>query len=211
MFENVRSSYILGLILSHITEAKKLKIIIYNKELQKKINIHLMNYKLLSGKYIINESKGIVKEYNAYNDYLIFGGEYKNGKRNGKSIEYNKYLNGKLIYEGEYLDGKKNGIGKEYYDDLKLRFEGEYLNGKIWNGKGYDINQNICYGIINGEGVIKEYNDYGTLIFEGTYVNGEKNGKGKEYNTNYWELQFKGEYLNGIKILKEKNTIIKVY
>ena len=115
MLENVRSSYILDIILSHITEGEKLKIIIYNKVLQNKINVHLINYKLLSDKYVICEPKGIVKELYAYNDYLIFEGEYKNGKRNGIGKEYDKYSYGKLIYEGEYLDGKRNGIGKDYY------------------------------------------------------------------------------------------------
>ena len=35
----------------------------------------------------------------------------------------------KLLYEGEYLHGERNGKGKEYYGG-RLEFEGEYLNGK---------------------------------------------------------------------------------
>ena len=46
-------------------------------------------------------------------DRLIFEGDYKNGKRNGKGKEYSDY-NGKLIFEGEYVNGKRNGKGKEY-------------------------------------------------------------------------------------------------
>ena len=52
-----------------------------------------MNYKLFSGRYIIYEKDGKVKEYN-YNDVLIFEGEYLNGK--GKEYD----LNGNLVFEG---------------------------------------------------------------------------------------------------------------
>ena len=36
----------------------------------------------------------------------------------------------------------------------------------------------------------------GKLEFEGEYLNGERNGKGKEYDSN-GILKFEGEYLNG--------------
>ena len=39
----------------------------------------------------------------------------------------------------------RNGKGKKYYKNGKLKFEGEYSNGMKWNGKGYDINNNIVY------------------------------------------------------------------
>ena len=42
---------------------------------------------------------------------MIFEGEYKNGKRNGKGKEYS--TDGDLIFEGEYKNGKRNGKGKE--------------------------------------------------------------------------------------------------
>ena len=61
------------------------------------------------------EKKIFEREYDE-NGYLIFEGEYLNGKRNGKGIEYfnNKFGN-KLIFEGEYLNDERNGKGKEYY------------------------------------------------------------------------------------------------
>ena len=43
-------------------------------------------------------------------DTLIYEGECKNGKRNGKGKEYNK--NGIIKFESEYLNGKRNGKGK---------------------------------------------------------------------------------------------------
>ena len=50
-----------------------------------------------------------VKEYD-YDGYLIFKGEYLNGKRNWKGKVYYKYDN--LYYEDEFLNGQriKNGI-----------------------------------------------------------------------------------------------------
>ena len=76
-----------------------------------------------------------------------------------------------MIFEAEYLNGEKNGKGKEYNDEGILIFEGEYLSGKKWNGKGYDINNNIIYELKNGKGFIKEYDQGGNLLFEGEYLN----------------------------------------
>ena len=88
--------------------AKKLKLIKYNKSLQKIKNISINNYIHFKGKYIIYESNGIGKEYYGYDN--------------------------QLIYEGGFLNGERNGKGKEYYDNGKLKFEGDYLNNKKWEG-----------------------------------------------------------------------------
>ena len=95
MLKNVKTSFFLRVLFSCIHEKQKLKLIKYNKSLQKNLNIGLINYKFFSGKYIIYESNGNGKEF-------FFGGE--------------------LIFEGKYLSGKKNGIGKEYkYGDFFLK------------------------------------------------------------------------------------------
>ena len=60
-------------------------------------------------------------------NYLIFEGEFLDGKRNGKGKEY--YKEGKLKFEGEYLNGERNGMGKEYYRNGGIAFKGEYVNG----------------------------------------------------------------------------------
>ena len=65
-----------------------MNILKYNKNLQNKIDINLINYKFFSRKYIIFEKNGIVKEYDKYDDNLILEGEYLNGKRNGKRKDY---------------------------------------------------------------------------------------------------------------------------
>ena len=166
MLKNVNSSYFIRIIFSDINEGRKLKLLKYNKSLQKEMNINFINYKFFSGRYIIYESDKKAREYDGFNDSLIYEGEYLNGERNRKGKEYDD--EGRLEFEGEYLNGKRNGKGKEYHSKGELRFEGEYLNGKrngkqkvyykgklifegeylygkIWEGKGYDEFGNIIY------------------------------------------------------------------
>ena len=91
MLNNIKSKYILELILSFTEEKTKFKIIKYNKQLQSKLDMTIVTYRTLSGKYIIYENN--IK-----------------GKKKGK--EYN--INDKILYEGEFLNGERNGKGKEY-------------------------------------------------------------------------------------------------
>ena len=88
-----------------------MKIVRYNKKYLKILNLNLLDYKVYSGKYIIDtEKKGKKKEYDGEDDTLIYEGEYLNGKRNGKGIEY--YYNGKIKFQGEYLM-ERNGTEKD--------------------------------------------------------------------------------------------------
>ena len=201
MLKNVKSFYFIQKLFSYILEKNKLKLVKYNKNLQKIINISIINYEHFSGRYIIYEQNGKGKEYRYFNhqQILIFEGEYLNGKRNGKGKEY--YGNDTLIFEGEYLNGNRQGYGKEFYDNGKLLFEGEYLNNKR-SGKGkqyykkdnlkfegefidneiiadtkYDENGNILYQYNNSNKIRKIFDfDRGNLKFEGEYLNGVKNG-----------------------------------
>ena len=125
MLKNVKSIYFIQKLFSFVDEYPKLKLVKYNKSIQKNINISIINYIHFKGKYIIYESNGEGKEYDS-KDNLIFEGEFLNGERNGKGREYWYYS---LKFVGEYLHGKRNGKGKEYNSDNKLIFEGEYLNG----------------------------------------------------------------------------------
>ena len=122
---NIKSSFIIKKIFSFLVEKQKLIMIIYNKEIQKKLSIDIETYKEKSGKYKIEEKNGKGKEYILFSNILIFEGEYLNGKRSGKGKEY--YDNDKLEFEGEYLNGER-WIGKEkkYYDKGELEFEIEY-------------------------------------------------------------------------------------
>ena len=209
MLENIKSVFFKIILYDYINEGMKLKLIKYNKNMQKLLNINIINYMRFSERYIVYETKEKGKEYDSYNNELIYEGGFLNGRRNGKGKVFSK--GGKqLEFEGEYLNGKRNGKGKEYLF-CKLKFEGEYLNGKRWNGKSYGIRNNIIYEIINGKGYIKEYFNNGILSFEGEYLNGQLNGKVKKYDF-LGNLIFEGEYLNGIKWngkkYDEKNNII---
>ena len=221
MLKNIKSSYFSEIIFSYMDEGTKLKLIKYNKSLQKNLNINIINYKHFKGSYIIYEQNKIGKEYNGYNDLLIFEGEYLNGQRNGKGKEYygsnvelifeGEYLNGKrngkgkkywhntLLFEGEFKNGKRNGKGKEYdYYEGKLLFDGEYLNDKELIGIRYNANGDILENLNHIKGIGKEYNIYNNVEYEGEYLNGQRNGKGKEYNLE-GKLIFEGEYLNDRK------------
>ena len=198
MLKKIRSLYILKNLFSYLEEKQKLKLIKFNKSLQKAIAINLTNYKFLSGNYIIIESNGKIKEYKGYSDNIIFEGEYLNGKRHAKGKEYK---NNKLVFEGEYLNGKRNGKGKKY-NNGKIIFDGVYLNNKILVGTQYDEKGVKIQEINNIYGKGKEFEDNGKLKFEGEYSNGERNGKGKEYYNGI--LSFEGIYLNGKKKGKGK-------
>ena len=88
MLENIKSLNITKTVFSMLSDCVKLNIIKNNKHFQSKINISLIDYKVLSGKYIVYGKNGKGKEYDKYYDRLIFEGEYINGKRNGKGKEY---------------------------------------------------------------------------------------------------------------------------
>ena len=103
MLDIIKSRYILKLIFLNICNETKLKLIMKNKKLIDKLNVNLLDYKLLSGKYLIGKRNGRGKEYNSYNAQLIFKGEYIDGKRFGYGKEY-KY--NKIIFEGKYNNNK---------------------------------------------------------------------------------------------------------
>jgi len=115
MWRKIKSNYLLKEILIYIVDRRKLNLIRYNKKIQAIVGIDLIDFRRFSGRYII-EGYGRLREYNSYNDRLIFEGGCSNGKRNGNGKEYNE--EGQLIFEGEYLDGKRwKGIEKEYDED----------------------------------------------------------------------------------------------
>ena len=84
MLKNIKAIFFIKILFSHANEKLKLEIIKYNKSLQNILDINIINYKIFSGRYIIYDSNIKGKEYNSYEDRLIFKGDYKNGKINGK-------------------------------------------------------------------------------------------------------------------------------
>ena len=59
LLKNIKSKYIIQKIFSNLDEKRKLKTIKYNKNLQDKINIKLINFKLFTGRYIIYDKKKV--------------------------------------------------------------------------------------------------------------------------------------------------------
>ena len=102
--------YFTKTLFSYFNEGQKLKIVKYNKNLQKNIDRSLINYKNFNDRYIIydDQEEGKGKEYGGYNDDLIYEGHILNGKRNGHGKEYDYDYDGELIFEGEYLNGKRH-------------------------------------------------------------------------------------------------------
>ena len=94
--KSIKSLYILKDIFSFLPEAHKLRIMIYNKNLQKRFDINIEDYKRITRKYKEGERNGKGKEYDIKNNSVLFEGEYKNGKKwNSKGKEF--YKIGELI------------------------------------------------------------------------------------------------------------------
>ena len=157
------------------------------------INVNLLDYKLVSCRYLIIYNNGYGKEYNSYNNQLIFEGEYFDRQRNGYGKEYNK-INGKLLFEGKYINGKRNGKGKEYYTNDHLKFEGIYFFGRRYNGRGYGDDGSVLYELVEGKGNMYDLEYIINYSYSGQYLNGE----GAEYFKNN-KIKFKGIFFNGLK------------
>ena len=61
MLDLINSYYITKIVFSYVNEGQKLKIVKYTKNLQKDLDITILNYKLFKGKYIIYEKKEMEK------------------------------------------------------------------------------------------------------------------------------------------------------
>ena len=189
MLETIKSFLCIKLIFLNLSNEKKLKIIKENKKLKKMLNVNLLDYKLVSCRYLIIYNNGYGKEYNSYNNQLIFEGEYFDRQRNGYGKEYNK-INGKLLFEGKYINGK----GKEYYTNGPLKFEGIYFFGRRYNGRGYGDDGSVLYELVEGKGNMYDLEYIINYSYSGQYLNGE----GAEYFKNN-KIKFKGIFFNGLK------------
>jgi len=55
--ENIKSSFIMNSLFSFLNKKQKLKLIIYNKKLQKRLGVDIKDYQKISGKYIKKNGK----------------------------------------------------------------------------------------------------------------------------------------------------------
>ena len=76
MLKNIKSNNLLKKIFFHLNDRKKFKLIAHNKNIQNILNIDIIDFQIFSGKYIKFDEKSKIKEYNSYNDNLIYEGEY---------------------------------------------------------------------------------------------------------------------------------------
>ena len=134
MISNIKSIFIARKVFCFLNEVMKLKLLRHNKNMQSKMNINLINYKTLSGRYIIFEEKQKGKEYDSHNDKLIYEGEYLNGKRwNGTGIE----VKNNYIYKSKYTNDKRDNSKLDLiYNEYKV-YKGDLINGwkKKWKRK----------------------------------------------------------------------------
>ena len=89
MLKKINSSFILKKIFIYLDHGIKLNIIRFNKRMQNKLGLNIIDYRRLSGKYRIIEENDIIKDYHSFNNNLLFEGHYSNGEKNGKGKEYN--------------------------------------------------------------------------------------------------------------------------
>ena len=72
---------------------------------------------------------GALRYYNIDGTQIKYG-EYKNGDKEGRYINY--YPNGKIYIQKMYKDDLLNGPFKQYYENGKIRKEAFYLNDKLY-------------------------------------------------------------------------------
>ena len=100
----IKSIKVLKCIFNHLRNNQKLIMMNYNKFLQNKFGFTIDDYKQNAKKIKVGKLNGFGQECSLTTYKLIFEGEYLQGKRNGKGIEY--YKNGKIKYKGKYLKGE---------------------------------------------------------------------------------------------------------
>ena len=72
MLRKIESSFILKKIFMNINYRLQLNLIRYNKRIQKKIELNIVDYRRLSGKYRILYEDGKMEEYDSIMLWIIF-------------------------------------------------------------------------------------------------------------------------------------------
>ena len=112
MLKCFKSIFFLKGLLNCIITKKLLKLIKYNKSLQKEMDLDIIDYKSFSRRFIAYKNKTNGVEVLAINNSVLYEGEFLNGERNGKGKEYDS--KGNIEFEGYFLK-ERNGMEKEKY------------------------------------------------------------------------------------------------
>ena len=158
---------------------------------------------------------------------MLYKGTFKNNFFEGNGQQtFQNFDNHKIVYEGQFKKGKREGKGKFNFGDGNY-YEGDFINDKF-NGQGYfkfkdgrEYKGNWKDNEMNGKGTFKwdenkkyegEYKDsrregYGIYYFgdnsyyEGNWIDNAPHGEGK--------LCQNGKYTEGLfrfgKLIKKKN------
>ncbi len=205
-----------------------------NGPLEDKVNILEYQMKLLTHKHKQNDTvkNGKIKEKNKiYNEVnnLIYEGGIKNGKRNGRGIEYSS-ITGLKKYEGEFKDGYYDGEGTMYNDSpvnqnmvYKAFFKKGVIVSKIEN-YGYNtdgdryIQESFTFCVDKQYSIGEHFSEDGKLRRETNYKDGKKEGKETTYHSNgnksgecnYKNDKREGKYINYVpngEISSENNFV----
>mgnify|MGYP006106416361 CR=1 FL=1 len=128
---------------------------------------------------------GLSEEYNK-NGQLEESVTYKEGEEE-EEVKYTYYENGQLKEKETYKDGKKDGQWEEYGDNGQLWSKATYKDGKP---DGQWEEYIITYKADN------TLQSSGKLRYKGTYKDGKENGQWEEYDDN-GQLFSKGTYKDG--------------
>ena len=166
----------------------------------------------------------IFSEIHSSNDYILYEGDFSNGKLNG----YGKcaYDNGNY-YIGQFSNNLRHGKGTLFYKNNSIKYEGDFIkdlaegNGKyIWEDGDYYIGQfynNLRHGKGTeyykndkekyiGDFIKNKYEGNGKYIWEngnyyiGQWVNGLKHGKGIIYSNDN-QIIYEGNFVNDKRCL----------
>ncbi len=143
-------------------------------------------------------------------DFKIYYGEWKNGRKHGHGTLSINNENNPETYEGDWKNDKKDGYGKEKsieFDGLEsaITYEGEFKQGKF-DGFGSKINyyrpESVHENdeVEDGKEIIKTeigiWKAKKILEYEGEFKDGEPHGKGKFTSSNY---TYEGECNDGAR------------
>ena len=178
-------------------------------------NEYILNYYDTSGKKIVTNGKGSIKNYYPSGKLKVLqdinqgikNGNYYFYKPNGKIRKSGHYYNGKMdsIWEEKFITsdqlyqirsyskGEKNGVFKEFTLSGDLLIDGNYISGnKNGDWTYYYRNKNIDmqggFKEDQQHGYWKFYYPKGDIYYEGEFINGQKDGEWKFYynDGNLW-------------------------